>query len=34
MWFGAFIIFCVAVMVSDIVTDPHFKEKVKNLDED
>jgi hypothetical protein len=31
--FGWFIVFCVAVMVHDIVTDPHFKEKMKNLEE-
>ena len=34
MWFGLFVALCVAVMVWDIVTDPHFKDKMKELEED
>jgi hypothetical protein len=34
MWFGLFIVFCVGIMVWDIISDPHFKEKMKELEED
>jgi len=33
MWFAIFVIICVAVLVYDIVTDPEFKEKLKNVEE-
>lgn len=34
MWFGAFIIFVICVMVWDIVSDPHYTTKMKELEED
>lgn len=34
MWFGLFITVCVASMVWDIVSDPHYKTKMKELEED
>jgi len=33
MWFGIFICACVAIMVIDIVNNPKFKEKIKNVEE-
>lgn len=33
MWFDFFICVCVAIMVIDIINDPEFKEKIKNLEE-
>ena len=33
MMFGIFLIICLAVMVIDIVSDPEFKEKLKNVEE-
>jgi hypothetical protein len=34
MWFVGFIVFCLGVMVWDIVSDPHFKTKLKELEEE
>lgn len=34
MWFLLFILTCFAAMVWDIVTDPHFATKMKELEED
>jgi hypothetical protein len=34
MWFALFIGFVFGVAVWDIVSDPHFKEKMKELEED
>ena len=34
MWFGLFIATCIAAMVWDIVTDPHYVTKMKELEED
>jgi hypothetical protein len=34
MWFGLFIAFVIGVMVWDIVSDPHFKTRLKDLEED
>jgi hypothetical protein len=34
MWFGLFITFCIGVMVWDIVSDPHYIKKMKELEED
>jgi hypothetical protein len=31
--FWIFILVCLGIMVYDIVTDPEFKEKIKNLEE-
>ena len=33
MWFGIFICVCAAIMVVDVINDPKFKEKIKNLEE-
>lgn len=33
MWFGVFICMCAAIMVVDVINDPKFKEKIKNLEE-
>ena len=32
--FSLFILFCLGIMVADIVTSPEFKEKIKNLKEE
>lgn len=32
--FGLFILFCIVVMVWDIVSDPHYTTKLKELEED
>jgi hypothetical protein len=34
MWFGLFIVICIVCMVGDIITDPHFTSKMKELEED
>ena len=34
MWFGLFILFVIGVMVWDIVSDPHYATKLKELEED
>ena len=34
MWFGLFIGLVIGVMVWDIVTDPHYTSKMKELEED
>jgi hypothetical protein len=34
MWFGLFILFVIGVMVWDIVSDPHYTTKLKELEED
>ena len=34
MWFCLFITLVVGVMIWDIVSDPHFTEKMKELEED
>jgi hypothetical protein len=34
MWFGVFIGICIGLMVWDIVTDPHYTNKLKELEED
>jgi hypothetical protein len=34
MWFVFFILLCVVVMVWDIVTDPNYTTKMKELEED
>ena len=33
MWFVIFICTCVAIMVVDVINDPKFKEKIKNVEE-
>ena len=33
MWFWIFIIVCMAIMVINIVNDPEFQEKLKNVEE-
>jgi hypothetical protein len=32
--FGIFLLFCMAVMVWDIASDPHYTTKMKELEED
>lgn len=34
MWFCVFILICIGVMVWDIVSDPHYINKIKELEED
>ena len=34
MWFAAFIIFVLCVMVWDAVSDRHFTDRMKDLEED
>jgi hypothetical protein len=34
MWFGLFILMCIVVMVWDIVSDPHYATRNKELEED
>lgn len=34
MWFSVFIIFVICVMIWDAVSDPHFTDKMKDLEED
>lgn len=33
MWFGIFIFVCVGIIVVNIINDPEFKEKLKNVEE-
>ena len=34
MWFGIFIVVCIAVIAWDWATDPNFTNKMKELEED
>jgi hypothetical protein len=34
MWFGVFIMVCIGAMVWDIISDPHYTSRKKELEED